>query len=96
MNRSEVLDLLKTHKPTLEQRFGVTKLALYGSLARDQATDASDVDVLVEFATPPDWRQYFGAQFYLEDLFGRSVDLATKEEVRAEIRRYVERDAIDV
>ena len=80
----------------LEQRFGVTKLALYGSLARDQATDTSDVDVLVEFDSPPDWRQYFGAQFYLEDLFGRSVDLSTKEEVRAEIRRYVERDAIDV
>ncbi len=96
MNRTEVLDMLRTHKPTLEQRFGVTKLALYGSLARDQATDSSDVDVLVEFASPPDWRQYFGAQFYLEDLFGRSVDLATKEEVRAEIRPYVERDAIDV
>ena len=96
MNRTEVLDMLRTHKPTLEQRFGVTKLALYGSLARDQATDSSDVDVLVEFASPPNWRQYFGAQFYLEDLFGRSVDLATKEEVRAEIRPYVERDAIDV
>ena len=96
MNRAEVLDLLRTHKPMLEQRFGITKLALYGSFARDQAGGESDVDVLVEFDAPPRWRQYFGAQFYLEDLFGRSVDLATKEEVRAEIRPYVERDAIDV
>ena len=96
MNRTEVLDLLRTHKPTLKQRFGVTRLALYGSFARDQADDASDVDVLVEFDVPPRWRQYFGAQFYLEDLLGRSVDLSTREEVRVEIRPYVERDAIDV
>ena len=96
MNRTEVLDILRTHKPTLEERFGVTKLALYGSFARDQARDSSDVDVLVEFDTPPGWREYFGAQFYLEDLFGRSVDLSTREEVRIEIRPYVEQDAIDV
>ena len=96
MNRAEVLDLLRTHKPTLEQRFGVTKLSLYGSFARDQASETSDIDVLVEFDTPPDWRQYFGAQFYLEDLIGRSVDLATREEVRIEVRPFVERDAIDV
>ncbi len=96
MNRAEVLDLLRTHKLTLEQRFGVTKLALYGSLARDQATDTSDVDVLVEFDTPPDWRRYFGAQFYLEDLLGRPVDLAMKAEIRVEIQPFVERDAIDV
>ena len=96
MNRAEVLDMLRTHKPTLEQRFGVTKLALYGSFARDQASASSDVDVLVEFKTPPGWRQYFGAQFYLEDLLGRKVDLATGEEIRIEIRPYVERDTINV
>ena len=96
MNRADVLDLLRTHKPTLREQFGVTKLALYGSFARDEASDSSDVDVLVEFDTPPRWRQYFGAQFYLEDLLGREVDLATREEVRIEIRPYVEREALSV
>ncbi len=96
MNRDEVLNALRAHKPTLAERFGVTRLALYGSFARDQATPDSDVDVLVEFDTPPDWRRYFGAQFYLEDLLGRTVDLATDGEVRAEIRPYVERDSIYV
>ena len=96
MNRDEVLDLLRAHKPTLAERFGVTDLALYGSYARDRATSESDVDVLVEFDPPPDWRRYFGAQFYLEDLLGRHVDLVIPEEVRAEIRPYVERDSIYV
>ena len=49
MNRNEALDLLREHKSALAKRFGVTGLALYGSFARDQAADHSDVDVLVEF-----------------------------------------------
>ena len=55
------LTLLRAHKATLEQRFGVTELALYGSFARDQAADDSDVDILARFNTPPTWRQYFDA-----------------------------------
>ena len=96
MTKNEVLHLLRAHKETLAERFGVTGLALYGSFARDQATSKSDIDVLVEFDTPPDWRRYFGAQFYLEDLLGRPVDLATEGEVRDEIRPYVEQDVIHV
>ena len=53
MNREEVLDILRTHKPTLAERFGVTDLALFGSFARDEATERSDVDVLVGFEPPP-------------------------------------------
>lgn len=96
MNKSELLDLLRTHKATLARRFGVTELALYGSFARDQGTEVSDVDILVGFDPPPDLERYFGAQFYLEELLGRRVDLATSGELRAEIRPYVEREAVDV
>ena len=96
MNRDEILALLRAHKPVLMERFGVTALALFGSFARDQASDSSDVDILVTFGSPPDWRRYFGAQFYLEDLLGRPVDMAAEGELRAEIRPYMERDAINV
>ena len=96
MNRDETLALLRKHKPVLTQRFGVTGIALFGSFARDQATEGSDVDILVEFGAPPDWRAYFGAVSYLEDILGRSVDLATISDVRKEIRPFVERDAVHV
>ena len=96
MNRDDVLNLLRAHKSTLAQRFGVNGLALYGSFARDQATVDSDVDILVQFDAPLGWQRYFGAQVYLEDLLGRSVDMATKQELRAEIRPHVEREVIDV
>ena len=96
MNRNEVLDVLRTHMPALEERFGVTRLALFGSFARDQATDRSDVDVLVQFDSPATSRSYFGVQFYIEDLLGRPVDLVTDKALRPEIRPRVEREAVHV
>ena len=96
MNRDEVLNVLRAHKATLAQRFGVTELALFGSFARDQATDESDVDILVRFDKPATSDTFFGTQFYLEDLLGRSVDLATNQGLRVEIRPYVEREIINV
>ena len=74
----------------------MVELAVFGSFARDEATDESDLDILVRFDTPPNWRAYFGAQFYLEDLLQRPVELATREDVRAEMRPQVEREAVDV
>ena len=96
MNRDEILDLLRAHKPVLAERFGVTSLALFGSFARDEATDKSDVDILVEFGNPPDWRTYFGVAFYLEDLVGRPVEMASREELRPEIRSHVMRHTVNV
>ena len=96
MNRDEVLDLLREHKATLAQRFGVSEIYLFGSFARDQAAGDSDVDILVRFDVAPDWRRYFGAQAYLDDLLGRPVDMATSQDLRAEIRPHVERELVRV
>ena len=78
MNRDEALDLLREQKPALAKRFGVIRLALFGSFARDQAPDRSNMDILVEFDTSPDWKNYLGAVSYLEDILGRPVDMATR------------------
>lgn len=96
MNREEVLDLLRDHKATLAQRFGVAELSLFGSFARDQATDQSDVDILVRFDGPSTSRRFFGAQFYIEDLLGRRVDLVTEKALRTELRPYVKRETVNV
>ena len=96
MNRRQVLDLLSRHKPELVRRFGVTDLALFGSTARDAARDGSDIDILVTFDGPATSDRYFGLQFYLEDLFGRPVDLVTNKALRAELRPHVEKEAVRV
>ena len=96
MNRDEILDALRTHKPVLAERFGVSELALFGSFARGQATELSDVDILVTFDRPATSRSYFGVQFYIEDLLGRRVDLVTDKALRSEFRPYVERECVYV
>ena len=95
MDRTAALTLLRRSKPELVRRFGVTRLALFGSTARDQANEGSDVDVLVEFDGPATSARYFGVQFHLEDLLGRQVDLVTGKAIRPELRPYIERDAVD-
>ena len=96
MRRDEILSLLRAHKPVLERRFGGVEPALFGSFARDSATANSDIDILVRFDGPATSKRYFGAQFYIEDLLGRSVDLVTDSALRRELRPFVEREAIHV
>ena len=96
MRKSEVLALLREHKPVMAERFGVLELALFGSTIRDEARPDSDVDILVSFDRPTDPECYFGVQFYIEDLLGRPVDLVTDKALRAELRPYVEAEAVRV
>jgi hypothetical protein len=96
MDRQAVLTLLAAHKPQLARQFGVSSLALFGSTARGQAHDGSDVDILISFITTATSKQYFGARFYLEDVLQCPVDLITDKALRKELRPYIERDAIHV
>lgn len=96
MDRNQTLQLLMQHKPELARRFGVAALALFGSCARGEARPDSDLDVLVSFDGPATSRRYFGVLFYLEDLFGRPVDLVTDKALRSELRPGVEREAVRV
>jgi predicted nucleotidyltransferase len=96
VRRDDVLAALTRSKPDLMARFGVARLALFGSTARDSARPDSDIDVLVAFDGPADSARYFGVQFYLEDLLGCPVDLVTEKALRPELRPYIEREALHV
>ena len=96
MSSSETLAVLREHKPVLCERFRVVELALFGSTVRDEARPESDIDILVTFDGPADSKRYFGVQFYIEDLLGRPVDLVTDKALRAELRPYVEAEAVHV
>lgn len=68
----------------------------FGSVARDEARDGSDVDILVKFDGPATSKRYFGVQFYLEDLLGCPVDLVTDKALRPELRPRIECEAVHV
>ena len=96
MNRQQVITLFAQSRPELSTRFGVTRLSLFGSMARDEATESSDIDILVSFDGPATSERYFGVLFFFEDLLGRPVDLVTDKSLRAELKPYVEQTLIDV
>lgn len=96
MNKQQAIQTLTNSKTELNKRFGITRLALFGSTARNAATANSDIDILVGFDGKATSKRYFGVQFFLEDLLGCSVDLVTEKALRAELRPHIEREAIDV
>ena len=95
-NRTQILAVLADSRQEIATRYGVERLALFGSAARDELGASSDVDVLVEFAGPATFNAYMDLKFYLEDLLGRPVDLVTDKALRRELRPYVEKEMIRV
>jgi predicted nucleotidyltransferase len=95
MDRERVIELLKEHDAEI-RAFGVTELYLSGSVARGEAADTSDVDVLVEFDGQLRMRRHIGLVLFLEELMGRTVDVATRSMLRPEIVDSVERDLLRV
>lgn len=96
MNKDEALQLLCSHREEIVREFGVSRLALFGSTARNEADETSDVDLLVSFEGGATLRRYMGLSRYLESLLQRRVDLVTDQSLRQELRPSVERDVVNV
>jgi predicted nucleotidyltransferase len=95
IGRETVLDLLKSHQLELHN-LGVLKLAIFGSIARNEAHPGSDVDLLVEFDPPVTFDRYMRAKFFLENLLQCPVDLVFPETLKDRVRPYVEEELIHV
>jgi predicted nucleotidyltransferase len=96
MSGEVILERLKAEAPALRLRFGLKTLAVFGSVARGDDREGSDLDILVTFDGRANFDRFMGLKLYLEDTFGRSVDLGTPDTLRPEMRAAVERDLIHV
>ncbi len=96
-SREQVLDMLREHLPELYTRFHVKEIALFGSYARAEQSETSDLDVVVRFDQPLGW-EFVDLHEYLEQLVGVPVDVLTWEAISRKplLRRYVEEDLIYV
>lgn len=93
LTREEILTYLRANKEFFEKEFGVTKIALFGSYARNEAHNASDIDLLIEMKEE-DFTTRFYLREYLEKHFNRKVDVGYFNSVRIFIRRRIEKDLI--
>lgn len=96
MNTEAILRQLLDHKAEITEQFAVERLALFGSAARGEMTEDSDVDLLVSFRGRPRYAAYLGLKHYLEQLIGRRVDLVTETGLKPRARQNVVRDLIYV
>ena len=85
MKRDEILTKLAENRETV-RGFGVRRLGIFGSYARDEQTETSDIDFLVEFEKKT-FRNYMGLKFFLEKLFERPCDLVIAEAVKPRLRK---------
>ena len=95
MNRDQILSSIQKNRPALT-RLGVASLAIFGSVARGEATSESDIDILVTFQDPVTFDRYMDLKIYLEDLLKSSVDLVISDVLHPRIKPYVEQDTIYV
>jgi uncharacterized protein len=96
MKQELVLQILKQKNAELSTKFGVNSLLLFGSVARNEATSASDVDLLVEFNRPVGYFGLFALQDYLEKLLGCPVDLGTPDSLKPYIKERIKGELIRV
>ncbi len=82
LTRDKTIQLLRDNQDYLRSEFGVKRIGVFGSVARDECSHASDVDLIVEFSRPIGFR-FMDLADYLENLLGRRVDLLTPAGVEA-------------
>ncbi len=96
MDHQAILDRLRAEAPALRKKYRLESLAVFGSMARGDDREGSDVDVLVTFEGKADFDRFMGLKLDLEDMLLRSVDLATLNMLRPEMRARVEKDLLHV
>lgn len=97
MTRNEILDFLKVHRDELRQAFGVQEIALFGSYARENATEDSDIDIAVELADAgKTLTNFFGLKRYLEEHLGKRIDLGIGSAMKPIVRKTAHKDMLHV
>ncbi|MFH1227467.1 MAG: nucleotidyltransferase family protein [Planctomycetota bacterium] len=90
----DIKNALKRHEPEIRSRYGVKKIGIFGSYARNQQRPKSDLDVLIEFNKTPSLFEFMGLEEYLSGFLGVKVDLVLKRALKPFIGRQILREVV--
>jgi uncharacterized protein len=94
LSQQDILEELSKNLASWKEKFGVKRIALFGSYARGEQKDTSDIDVLVEFMEDAvTFDNYMDLKFSLEDLFHKKVDLVIFEDIKPALKSLILRSA---
>jgi len=91
-----LIDSHRTQLRSLARRYGLSSMRVFGSMARDDASNASDVDILVEGPTPLSGFLLGALLMDAQDLLGRKVDIVTVNSLHPLMRERVLRDSVPI
>lgn len=93
VSKEQALSYLQKSLSRFAREYGVRRIGIFGSVARDEVAESSDLDVLVELDDPT-FDHYMNLKFELEDRFGVPVDLVMQETVKERLRPIIERETV--
>jgi len=89
------IEILKRYESTIKEKFHVRKIGVFGSFARGEEKEGSDIDVLIELEDRYEtFDNFMDLKFFLEDLFNRKVDLVTVEALRPQLKDDIMREVV--
>jgi len=94
MDKNEIIDFLKKHKQILLEKYHVKNIGLFGSYAKGNQSDKSDIDILVDM--PSSFDLYYDLKEFLESSFEKPVDLGLQHNIRNLIKKQIEKEIIYV
>jgi hypothetical protein len=94
--RQDILTSLKKLKGEVAKEYSVKTIGVFGSVARDEQTGTSDIDLLVEFSKPVGFVTFMRLEHFLSERLGNQVDLVTSDSLKPVIRQDVLAEVIYV
>jgi len=96
MTKNELVNRLRELKKELNQKFGIEKFALFGSYARDEADENSDVDIAILKIREKDYFTRARAVYFLEEKLRKKVDMGYLDSMRTYLRNQIKEEMVDV